>query len=143
MGKVDNRKMILLAYLKHNDKKLCNETQLKFLDTILFSSDFDGLKENKLLNSITSYLCDSMHNNEKHSTNFNKNAKLGKFLLNFVKILPDEIPPVIYMKLSQAADLHQSFLKKAITTELKNKTKKKKKIGFFIKKKKKKKKKKS
>ena len=115
--------MILLAYLEHNNHSLCNETQLNFLETILFSSDFDGLKDNALINSITSYLYDSMHNNEKATTNFNKNAKLGKFLLHFVKILPDEIPSVIYVKLSQAADLHQSFLIKTITAELKKKTK--------------------
>ena len=123
LQKVDHKIIVLSAYLKSKKQSLCDESQLVFLDSMLISSDFDGLSEIIILQQLTSYLFDSMQNNDKSVKNFNKNMKLGKFLLNLVKNLPDEIPPVIYMKLSQAIDLHQSFLKKSIITELRKKVK--------------------
>ena len=123
LQQADHKTMVISAYLKNKKQRLCDEAQLVYLESILHSSEFEGLKESVILQLLTSYIFESMQINEKSTVNFNKNAKLGKFLLNLVKKLPSEIPTVIYAKLSQAVDLHQSFLKKSIANELRKKAK--------------------
>ena len=123
LQQADHKSMVISAYLRNKKQILCDEAQLVYLESILHSSEFEGLKESVILQLLTSYIFESMQINEKSTVNFNKNAKLGKFLLNLVKKLPNEIPAVIYAKLSQAVDLHQSFLKKSIANELRKKAK--------------------
>jgi len=123
LQQADHKSMVISAYLRNKKQILCDEAQLVYLESILHSSEFEGLKESVILQLLTSYIFESMQINEKSTVNFNKNAKLGKFLLNLVKKLPTEIPAVIYAKLSQAVDLHQSFLKKSIANELRKKAK--------------------
>ena len=123
LQQADHKSMVISAYLRNKKQILCDEAQLVYLESILHSSEFEGLKESVILQLLTSYIFESMQINEKSTVNFNKNAKLGKFLLNFVKKLPIEIPAGIYAELSQAVDLHQSFLKKSIANELRKKAK--------------------
>ena len=123
LQQAEHKSMVISAYLRNKKQSLCDEAQLVYLESIMHSSEFDGLKESVILQLLTSYIFESMQINEKSIVNFNRNAKLGKFLLNLVKKLPTEIPAVIYAKLSQAVDLHQSFLKKSIAIELRKKAK--------------------
>ena len=121
LQKLDNKKAVIRTYLSNGKQTLSDESEITFLEEVLSADDLNFFEDDILLNDFCAYLLDSTHHNKNSSTNFNKNIKLGKFLLTIVKRVPTEIPSTAYVKLSQTVDLHSSFLKKSISAEFKKK----------------------
>ena len=116
-----NQLIVLSAYLKCSVEKLCNQNQLTFLEVIIFNENLKILEDHALLDTIITYLLESLLHDKKTSKNFNTNTKLGKFLLKFIKQLPSDIPSATFLKLSQIVEVQNSFLSKSINAELKKK----------------------
>ena len=117
--KKDHRIAVLSTYLKYDTQKLSDENQIAFIEAVITSDTFNVLDDDVLLSSFCAYLLDSMHINQNNSPNFNKNTRLGKFLLKVMKKMPSEISSITYVNLSQIVNLHNSFLRKALSSELK------------------------
>ena len=113
--------IVLTAYLKSSVEKLCNQNQLTFLEVIIFNENLKILEDHALLDTIITYLLESLLHDKKTSKNFNTNTKLGKFLLKFIKQLSSVIPSSTFLKLSQIVEVQNSFLSKSINAELKKK----------------------
>ena len=113
--------IVLTAYLKSSVEKLCNQNQLTFLEVIIFNENLKIFEDYALLDTIISYLLESLLHDKKTAKNFNTNTKLGKFLLKFIKQLPSDIPSATFLKLSQIVEVQNSFLSKSISAEIKKK----------------------
>ena len=109
-----------IFYLKSSNEYICNEVQVSLMDAMISGGYFKTLKDFTILESLSSYILESMHNNEKSTMDFNKNTSFGKFILCVMKNLPPEIPSTTYDKLSHISEFINSFLRKKISAELKN-----------------------
>ena len=113
-----NKKAVFVSYLC-NRSKLIDEVELTFLEVLIVEHDFDGFKDHTVLKDFAQYLLVSSVRDNSNSMNLNKSTRFGKFLLNVIKKMPTEIPSIAYEKLCQVVDVHISFLKKAMSIELK------------------------